>query len=282
MPELPEVETIRASLENSILNLTLRRIDLMESKLRWPIRQHEMTQALGHWIQEIRRRGKYLIFGLEDGASIVIHLGMSGRLLIISEPTEIVRHDHVIFHFANGTQLRYHDPRKFGMVDYVPRGGLMEYRHFRRLGPEPLTEDFSSEYFQARAAGSKRPVKHFIMDGQIVVGVGNIYANEALFVARIHPQRQAGQLSAAELERLRQAIQSVLSSAVQVGGTTLKDSQYRNARGEIGYFQLQLLVYDRKGAPCSQCTTPIKAVRMNNRSSYFCPKCQPYADEPLS
>lgn len=277
MPELPEVETIRTSLETLILNLAIEKIDLLEQQLRWRLSPKKIKKAQGHWIREIRRRGKYLLLCLEDGAGIVIHLGMSGRLSVISNPTEIARHDHVIFYFDNGLQLRYHDPRKFGMVDYVGPGALADYRHFRHLGPEPLTGQFSPEYFQKRAAGSGRPVKYFIMDSQVVVGVGNIYANEALFVAGLHPQRQTGELSRDELERLRQAIQSVLSTAVHVGGTTLKDSQYRNVNGEMGFFQLQLQVYDRMGEPCKQCATPIERLRMANRSSYFCPKCQPPA-----
>jgi len=273
MPELPEVETIRRGLERVMIGQTVREIKIRETRFRQPVNVSRLKKWLiGQPIAALHRRAKYLLCELENRAHLVIHLGMSGRLLYCERTLPVQKHDHIRFVFNNGYELRFCDPRRFGMVDVVPPGGLSDYIHFRSLGPEPLSPQFTAAYLAARAKKLSRPIKNFLMDGAVVVGVGNIYASESLFRAGVNPKKPSGKLSSPEWGKLVRAIRATLKLAINRGGTTFND--FHNSDGEIGYFQQELMVYDRAGDPCRVCDHKIRRIVQAGRSSFYCPRCQ--------
>ena len=273
MPELPEVETIRRGLERVLIGQTIRQVKIRETRFRQPINGARLKRLIaGQQVAALHRRAKYLLCELKNHAHLVIHLGMSGRLLYCKKSMPLQKHDHIQFSFTNGHELRFYDPRRFGMVDAVLPGELSDYFHFRSLGPEPLSRQFTAAYLAQRAKKLARPVKNFLMDGAVVVGVGNIYASESLFRAGIHPQKASGKLSSSEWEKLVRAVRATLKRAIKRGGTTFND--FHNSDGGMGYFQQELMVYDRAGEPCRACDRKIRRIVQAGRSSFYCPRCQ--------
>jgi len=270
MPELPEVETVRRGLEPHVVGHTIREATVRDSRLRWPIPSEFAEFVRGKKIRAVGRRGKYLIFDL-GGDRLIVHLGMTGRLLLLDPKTPLKKHDHVDLLLSGKLLLRFHDPRRFGAVLPWPAA---ESHHvlLAEMGPEPFSAGFNGDYLYERSRGRSAAVKLFIMDGRIVVGVGNIYASEALFHAGIRPKTAAGKLTRAQYGKLAAAILEVLDAAIAKGGTTLRD--FRGSDGSNGYFQQVLMVYDREGKPCRVCKTPIKRVVLGQRSSFYCPTCQ--------
>jgi formamidopyrimidine-DNA glycosylase len=276
MPELPEIEVLRRSLEPHLLGDTIERALVRDPRLRVPVLPRELAKRVtGRTIRALSRRAKYLLIeldGLDGGQTLVVHLGMSGRLTLVpaAEPEE--PHEHVAFYLRSGRRLRLRDPRRFGMVLALPTARLLTSPHFAGLGVEPLAPGFDGAFLAAAAAGRRGPVKPFLMDGRIVVGVGNIYATEALFRAGIHPLRSVARLSRERWERLAEAVVAVLSQAIAQGGTTLSD--FADGEGRSGYFQVALAAYDREGEPCSACGAPIRRIVQAGRSTFYCPRCQ--------
>jgi formamidopyrimidine-DNA glycosylase len=242
---------------------------IRNSRLRWPIPEDLPERLQGQIIRAVERRAKYLFLHL-DGGTVIVHLGMSGSLRVITDNSPAKTHDHVDVCLANSRILRFNDPRRFGCWLWADDCTL--HPLIRDLGPEPLSPGFGGAWLFRLSRGKQSPVKSFIMDNHVVVGVGNIYANEALFKAGIHPKRKAGRISLDRYHRLAEAIKETLSAAILMGGTTLRD--FVNSDGKPGYFAQSLLVYGRGGAPCPECTTALKEVRMNNRSTVYCPRCQ--------
>ncbi|MFN8771246.1 MAG: bifunctional DNA-formamidopyrimidine glycosylase/DNA-(apurinic or apyrimidinic site) lyase [Neisseriaceae bacterium] len=269
MPELPEIETIKRGileLKNQIITNTIVR----NGNLRYPLTQEIAKKLIGQKILSISRRAKYLVFTLTKGY-LVIHLGMSGTLRIINikDVNEIKKHDHVDIVFSN-LALRYNDPRRFGCILYTQ--DYKSHPIFILLGVEPLTANFNAKYLYNKLQNRTSAIKQLIMDNSIVVGVGNIYASEALFMSRISPLRSGASINYNELEILVKCIKQVLTNAIKKGGSTLRD--YRNADGELGYFQNSHLVYNKVGTLCVICNTAIKSIRLGQRNSFYCPSCQ--------
>ena len=269
MPELPEVETTLRGIEPHLLNQRIARIIVRDPRLRWPV-PDEVSNAEGQRFVDLNRRGKYLLLQLEQGG-LIIHLGMSGSLRILQQPLAPEKHDHVDIELENGVCLRFNDPRRFGAFLWVD-GDMESHELLRDLGPEPLSTGFTADYLYKHSRERRVAIKNFIMNGHIVVGVGNIYASEALFMAGIHPQRAAGRVSRQRYEGLVAAIRDVLDRAIKQGGTTLRD--FVNSDGTAGYFAQELLVYDRAGSDCFQCGAAIRQKVIGQRSSYYCPACQ--------
>ena len=273
MPELPEVETICRSLAPHISGRVLAGVEILAAKLRRPLpTAAELCAVTGRRITALERRAKYLIWHFDGGGALILHLGMSGRLCYHHGPHPAESHTHAIFHFQEGGQLHFRDPRRFGSLDLAAPGQLAGLSILRGLGVEPLSPAFDAAYLCERLGATRRAVKTVIMDQGIVVGVGNIYANEALFQAGIHPLRPGRSLSPAEGKSLQEAIVSVLGKAVERCGTTLND--YRDADGEPGFFQLDLAVYGREEEPCPRCGGKIVRLRHEGRSSFLCEACQ--------
>jgi len=270
MPELPEVETTRRGIEPFVLGRAVEAVAVRQRQLRWPVPEDLPDRLRGKAILRLARRGKYLLFVVEGGA-LLAHLGMSGSLRIVLGDEPLKKHDHVDIVFAGGACLRYHDPRRFGCLLWVP-GDPLAHPLLAELGPEPFDAGFTGEYLHAAAQGRATAVKTFIMDSHLVVGVGNIYANEALFRAGIDPRRAAGRIGAGRYAELARLIREVLQQAIAQGGTTLRD--FVNASGKPGYFQQTLAVYGREGLPCVLCGGPIRSVRLGQRSTFYCPRCQ--------
>jgi formamidopyrimidine-DNA glycosylase len=269
MPELPEVETTMRGIAPHMKNQQINHVVVRDSRLRWPI-PVEVNRAESQTVVGLRRRGKYLLIDLQKGG-LVIHLGMSGSLRVLSEPQSPGKHDHFDIEMTNGVCIRYNDPRRFGAFLWAA-DGADSHSLLAQLGPEPLSDDFTADYLYQQSRGRKVAVKNFIMNGHVVVGVGNIYASESLFMAGIHPSRAAGRVSKLRYQGLVEAVRDVLSRAIQRGGTTLRD--FVNSDGAPGYFAQELLVYDRGGRDCFQCGGPIRQKVIGQRSSYFCPECQ--------
>ena len=270
MPELPEVETTRRGIESHILGNTLARVIVHNHSLRWPVPRNLNKALAGLKVESLTRRGKYLLLGFPCG-TVIIHLGMSGSLRVVSCDTTRNKHDHVEFVFQDTQCLRLRDPRRFGAVLFTTADPL-HHKLLAHLGPEPLQRTFTGKYLYEHARGRKVAVKLFIMNSVIVVGVGNIYANEALFLAGIHPKRLAGRLSAERYDRLAKAIKKVLRAAIKSGGTTLRD--FTAEDGRPGYFQQKLNVYGKAGKPCPVCGSSIKHITLGQRATYYCPHCQ--------
>lgn len=269
MPELPEVEVTRLSFASRIAGATILALQ-MGKPLRWPL-GCDTERLNGHTVLEVRRRGKYLLLDTTGGL-LLIHLGMSGSLGFGDDLPPLGKHDHFELHTTAGT-LRLHDPRRFGAVVYAPaEQDAVAQKLLGRLGVEPLTDDFDAMVFYRALQTRQTAIKQVLLAGEVVVGVGNIYASEALFIAGIRPTVRAARLSKPRVASLHAAIRTVLSQAVQKGGSTLKD--FSNAMGESGYFQLEAMVYDRAGLPCKVCGTPVRSLRQGQRSTFFCVNCQ--------
>lgn len=269
MPELPEVETTLRGIKPHLLNQRVAKVVVRDHRLRWPV-PASVSKAEGQQLLSLERRGKYLLFKLQQGG-LLLHLGMSGSLRILESAKEPEKHDHIDVVFESGVCLRFNDPRRFGAFLWV-EGQMASHKLLRDLGPEPLSEEFTTDYLYQRARGRKVAIKNFIMNGHVVVGVGNIYASEALFMAGIHPQRAAGRVSLRRYNSLVVSIQDVLRRAIKQGGTTLRD--FSGSDGKPGYFAQELLVYDRAGNACFQCGAIIRQKLIGQRSTYFCQKCQ--------
>lgn len=270
MPELPEVETSRRGIDPHICGRAVIQTRVRQPRLRWPVSEQITTELPGQTILSTDRRGKYLLLHTARGC-LLIHLGMSGSIRIVDDSQPAGTHDHVDIVFEGGKVLRYHDPRRFGCLLWA-EPPVMQHALLRDLGPEPLSPAFSADYLYQRSRGRKAPIKSFIMDSHVVVGVGNIYANEALFMAGIRPQTPAGSLSRARILRLVDCIQQVIAQAIAVGGTTLRD--FVGGDGKPGYFQQSLRVYGRAGENCGQCSAVLLEIRQTQRSSVYCPRCQ--------
>lgn len=270
MPELPEVETIVNGLLPHLIGQKFSQVNVYQSRLRWPVPSNLSQQIVNQPILSVARRAKYILIGFEH-EYLLIHLGMSGRLILASQNTLLKKHDHVEFIINKDTVLRYHDPRRFGAV-LLADLNIESNKLFQHLGPEPLSSDFTANYLLARAKNHKVPLKNFIMNNKIVVGVGNIYANESLFLAKLSPLLPANQLTLKTAGKLVKCIQQVLNQAILAGGTSFRD--YRDANGEAGYFAQDLFVYGRKNLPCKKCHSPLMEIRMMNRSTVFCNRCQ--------
>lgn len=270
MPELPEVETSLRGIQPYIEQQTITALQIRNRSLRWPIPRNLEIILSGQKILRLFRRGKYMIFQCDKGY-LLLHLGMSGRVRILTEPTTPAKHDHVDISFSNGSILRFTDPRRFGALLWT-EGPIEQHSLLNHLGPEPLTEDFTAEYLHQKAKKRSSAVKSFIMDSKIVVGVGNIYAAEALFESGIHPLQEAGRISLDKYRSLVAAIKSILQSAIKQGGTTLKD--FAQSNGKPGYFRIELKVYGKEGEPCPRCGKELELLRIGQRSTVFCTKCQ--------
>tara|TARA_B110000444_G_scaffold243840_1_gene262699 strand:+ start:438 stop:1253 length:816 start_codon:yes stop_codon:yes gene_type:complete len=270
LPELPEVETTRRGIEPHIKNKKVSEVILRRKTLRWPITPALSKDLPGETIKSVSRRGKYLLLTSKKG-TLVIHLGMSGSLRIVDTNRPAAKHDHVDIVFANNRVLRYTDPRRFGCMLWETES-IEAHPLLASLGPEPLSDEFNSEYLFKKSRARNVAIKTFIMDSKVVVGVGNIYANESLFLAGINPKRSAGKISKPRYEKLLQCIQLVLQRAIDVGGTTLRD--FTGSDGEPGYFAQSLHVYGRKGEPCNVCKATLKEIRQGQRSTVYCSYCQ--------
>lgn len=269
MPELPEVEVCRQGITPHILNQEVEQVIVRHKQLRWPIPE-EVKLLKGQTVVAVNRRSKYLLIEFASG-TLLIHLGMSGTIRVVNKSVEPVKHDHFDVVFSHDKILRLNDPRRFGAVlwfdNHIDQQGILA-----KLGPEPLTDEFGNGYLFTKAKNRKVPIKTFLMNNQVVVGVGNIYANEALFKAGILPTALAGSISEKRFNQLTDIIKSVLADAITQGGTTLKD--FTQADGKPGYFAQELMVYGRSGQKCLTCDTILEEVRQSNRSSVFCPSCQ--------
>jgi formamidopyrimidine-DNA glycosylase len=269
MPELPEVETSRRGIEPHILDTQISRVVIRDRRLRWPV-SHDIDRNLpGQVVTSVTRRAKYLLINTRKGTAI-LHLGMSGSVSIVDHDTPAGVHDHFDIDFTTGKTLRFRDPRRFGSLHWS-----QDAKHhwlLEKLGPEPLGDDFHGGHLRNKSRGRRVSVKQFIMNAHIVVGVGNIYASEALYLACIHPRRAAGRISRQRYDRLASIIKEVLGKAIAAGGTTLRD--FYGGDGEPGYFQQQLEVYGREDEPCRRCNAPIAAITQGQRSTYYCKQCQ--------
>ncbi|WJW75753.1 bifunctional DNA-formamidopyrimidine glycosylase/DNA-(apurinic or apyrimidinic site) lyase [Thiohalobacter sp. IOR34] len=270
MPELPEVETTRRGLAPHLAGRRVRSVTVRQRRLRWPVPRALERELPGQRLGELRRRGKYLLLESTAG-TVILHLGMSGSLRLLPCDAPPGPHDHLDIALDDGRCLRFTDPRRFGTVLWTRRPPE-RHRLLAGLGPEPLGPDFDGDYLYRRSRGRRLAVKPFIMDSKVVVGVGNIYANEALFLAGIHPARPAGRIGQQRYRRLADAIREVLTAAIAAGGTTLRD--FVDGDGRPGYFQQTLRVYGRGGRPCPRCGTPIRETRLAQRSTFYCPRCQ--------
>lgn len=286
MPELPEVETVRRGLAPAMEGQVIARAELRRGDLRWPFPSDMAARLTGARVVQLRRRSKYILADLDRGESLIIHLGMSGRMVISGldaphvpgqfhfDHPAIEKHDHVIFHMEQGARVTFNDPRRFGAMDICATDRLDEHPLLASIGPEPLGNGFHAEYLAGRLAGRKTPVKAALLDQRIVAGLGNIYVCEALFRAGIHPGRIAGRISAARVAVLTDTIRATLLEAIDAGGSSLRD--YRQANGELGYFQHAFRVYGREGAACvtPDCGQTVRRIVQSGRSSFYCPSCQ--------
>jgi formamidopyrimidine-DNA glycosylase len=269
MPELPEVETTRRGLTPYVVGRTIARVEVREPRLRWPVATALPRTLAGARIRTLERRAKYLLFGTDAG-TLLVHLGMSGSLRYLPEPQEPARHDHVDLHFAGGGALRLNDPRRFGSILLTETPSA--HPLLKDLGPEPLGDEFDADYLWRASRNRRVAIKQQLMNGRVVVGVGNIYASEALFRARVHPQRMAGRIARARFEPLVEAVRDVLRDAIEEGGTTLRN--FVGGDGKPGYFRTSLRVYERAGLPCLVCGAPIARRVLGQRATFYCPRCQ--------
>ncbi|MBX6949359.1 bifunctional DNA-formamidopyrimidine glycosylase/DNA-(apurinic or apyrimidinic site) lyase [Providencia rettgeri] len=268
MPELPEVETSRRGIEPHLVGNTISYTIVRNGRLRWPVSE-QIKSLSDEAVLSVQRRAKYLLIELQTGW-IIVHLGMSGSVRILTEELPEEKHDHVDLIMRDGKVLRYTDPRRFGAwlwCDDLETSSVLAY-----LGPEPLSDAFNPHYLYELAQKKKVAIKPWLMDNKVVVGVGNIYANEALFAAKISPEKITNTLTLEEVAELVQQIKKVLQRSIEQGGTTLKD--FLQSDGKPGYFAQELFVYGKKGEPCSMCGTPIESIKQGQRSTFFCPQCQ--------
>lgn len=272
MPELPEVETVRRSLLPRLRGRLLGAVDIRAPRLREPLDLDSLRRMVGQRVIDVRRRAKYLLLDGDRGQSLVVHLGMTGNLTVVSDQVPVETHEHLAFRLPSGGRLRFVDPRRFGLALVLDQGAIEEDRHFAHLGVEPLQDAFSADYLRAQATHRRGPIKSFLMDGRVVVGVGNIYASESLWRAGVHPKRAVNRVSLETWTRVVEKVRQTLDEAIVQGGTTLSD--FHDGEGNAGYFQISLQVYDRRGEPCLRCEKPIKRIVQAGRSTYYCPGCQ--------
>ena len=290
VPELPEVETVLRGLAPAMLRRTIVDAQVRRAGLRWPFPPRMAERLTGCRVLHLRRRSKYILIDLDSDETLIIHLGMSGRMLVTPPPNAPLplvgragvggghpnpgKHDHVIFDMQGGARITFNDARRFGVMDLTQTATAASHRLLATLGPEPLGNNFNESYLTGRLKGRKTPIKSALLDQRIIAGLGNIYVSEVLHRASISPKRQAGQISAARVAALVPAIRDVLSEAIAAGGASLRD--YRQTNGELGYFQHNFRVYGRQDQPCPRagCTGKILRLVQSGRSSFFCPKCQ--------
>jgi formamidopyrimidine-DNA glycosylase len=273
MPELPEVEVIKRGLQGLLPGRRVIGIVMGRKKLRYPMPRRNLTRyILNSRIKTVARRAKYLLIIMDSGATLIVHLGMTGRLGVFPEGGPAAKHDHLRLKLDNAMQLRFNDTRRFGFIRVVEPGMDLSSALPADLGPEPLGPDFTPRYLLKKAAGRKKPLKNFLMDNRVVVGIGNIYACEALFQAGINPEKRTGDLTLEEWTRVVDSCRAVLQQAIDSGGTSISD--FVNESGRAGYFQLKLQVYARQGQPCRACASPIIRKTMAGRATFFCPACQ--------
>lgn len=270
MPELPEVETTLKGVSPWVMQQEIVAVNVYNSALRWPI-PAEVNDLTGLVITCAFRRAKYLIFKLSDQQHLLMHLGMSGVIRVVEADTELLKHDHFELVLSNGRALRLNDPRRFGCV-LLTGANPVEHKLLNQLGPEPLSEGFDGHWLKIQSKNKNLAVKNFIMNNQVVVGVGNIYAAESLFLSGINPKRAAKNISLDRYKLLAGNIKMVLQKAISAGGTTLND--FKNSDGKPGYFKQELMVYGRSGQPCLQCGTAVKNTVIGQRASCYCPRCQ--------
>ncbi|RLJ98036.1 bifunctional DNA-formamidopyrimidine glycosylase/DNA-(apurinic or apyrimidinic site) lyase [Ruegeria conchae] len=282
MPELPEVETVRRGLSPAMEGVVIKRADVNRPDLRWPFPERMAERLTGQRVDRLRRRSKYILADLNSGETLLIHLGMSGRMTVSGDPLGQFahkhpmpeKHDHVVFHMANGTRITFNDPRRFGAMDLLPTATAEDHKLLSVLGPEPLGNDFHEQHLIEAFKGKNSPVKSALLDQGIVAGLGNIYVCEALYRGKVSPRRKAGQISASRVGALVPIIRQVLQDAIEAGGSSLRD--FRQADGELGYFQHSFDVYGREGRPCRTkgCSGEIKRITQSGRSSFYCAQCQ--------
>lgn len=282
MPELPEVETVRRGMEPAMQGQRFARVQVNRPDLRWPFPERMADRLTGARVERLRRRSKYILCDLDSAETLLIHLGMSGRVLISGDPLgqfvhdhpAAEKHDHVVFDMQNGARITYNDPRRFGAMDLIETAALEAHPLIAALGPEPLGNAFSGAVLRAALEGRNTPIKAALLDQKTVAGLGNIYVCEALYRTGIDPRRKARAISAARIEALAAAVRAVLHEAIEAGGSSLKD--YRRADGELGYFQHSFDAYDREGQPCKRagCGGTIRRIVQSGRSTFFCPQCQ--------
>lgn len=271
VPELPEVETVKRGIAPHLIGRVFSDVIIRDHRLRWPVDLELANHLCGQEVLSVERRAKYLLIRLPTG-HLVIHLGMSGRLYFVAANTPVEKHDHLDWRMDDGQVLRYTDPRRFGAVIWVEGENVASHKLLAKLGPEPLSDDFNADYIFKRSRKRMVPIKSFLMDAHVVVGVGNIYANEALYMAGISPTREAGSISLARYTRLVEAVKDVLEKAITQGGTTLKD--FIGGDGKPGYFKQELQVYGRGGQPCWGCMKELSEIRIAQRTTVFCRRCQ--------
>ena len=272
MPELPEVESLRRKLVPQLVGKAFVKVTLRRANLRYPLTPNLKTAFLNSPILDVRRRSKYLLIDFSNAQTLVVHLGMSGRFFFTESSSTLDKHDHVLFDLNDGKQLRFRDPRRFGMMMLVATAKLSANRFFKNLGVEPLTDDFSAESLQALCKTSNTPIKSLLMNAKYLVGVGNIYANEALFLTGIRPTRVAKKITRAEAATLCHNIKNILAESIARGGTTFRD--YVDSDQKPGLYQIELFVYGRAGEPCHRCQSPITRIVQTGRSSFYCAACQ--------
>ncbi len=273
MPELPEVEVLRRSLDCTLVGDRFVTVHVHSPALREPLCARRLGGLEGRTVVALRRRAKYLWIDASGGETLVVHLGMSGRLTLVDRTAPLADHEHLAFELASGRRLRLRDPRRFGLAFVAPTEGLPRDPHFRRLGVEPLSPGFNGARLAACARGRTAPVKSFLMDASVVVGVGNIYASEALYRARIHPRRSVARIARRRFDVLAASVREVLRQAIEQGGTTLND--FADGEGNPGWFQVALDVYGREGEDCpAGCGARIRRFQLSNRSTFHCPRCQ--------
>lgn len=275
MPELPEVETTKNGIAPHIQQKQIQCVTVRQPQLRWPIPSNIHLLLEGTTVKDIQRRAKYLLLHCDGESSqgwLMIHLGMSGNLRVVQPDAQIQKHDHFDIEFSDGTTLRYQDPRRFGCVLWLGED-KDSHKLLAKLGPEPLSDSFNADYLYEKAKKRKVAVKQFVMTQEVVTGIGNIYANEALFKAGIHPQQPVGDVPHGQFVVFVEAAKAILAKAIEQGGTTLKD--FVGGDGKPGYFQQSLLVYGREGQACKTCGDTLQMIRLNGRASVYCPSCQP-------
>jgi len=273
MPELPEVEVIKRGLQNHLPERKVVGIVAGNKKLRQPMPRKNLTKYIqGSRIKSVDRRAKFLLITMDNGATLIIHLGMTGRLGIFPAGSPRAKHDHLRLQLDDSMQLRFNDIRRFGSIQVMPPGKALDNTMLANIGPEPFGKEFGSLHLLQLAAGKNRPLKNFLMDSRVVAGIGNIYACEILFHACLSPEKKVSSLTISEWDRVAESSRYILQKAIDSGGTTISD--FVNESGGTGYFQLKLQVYGRQGKPCNTCSAPIIRKTMAGRSTFFCPKCQ--------
>ena len=270
MPELPEVETTRRGIAPRLEGVRVAAVTVRDRRLRWPVSAGLEERLTGNVIDRVERRAKYLLLRTAGG-TVITHLGMSGSMRFVGSDTPLRKHDHFDIHMETGDVLRFNDPRRFGCLLWTD-SEPSQHPLLTRLGPEPMGAEFTGDYLYQKSRGRRVAIKQHIMNSAIVVGVGNIYASESLFRARIHPKRAAGRIAPARMDALVAAIRSVLEESIRFGGTTLRD--FYSGEGKPGYFRNELLVYDRAGENCVNCSAPIRQAVLGQRSTYYCAACQ--------